>query len=144
MVGNSIYAEVGAGFFKDFSLMGTFPSLQPPSVSSTTSIHMISTVHLDDSLDSLSLHGADEPHHTEESMPLTKIELFYNVVHSTSSPMDPVQKCQPCQFFSTKLHSHPAPLHPIVDVGPFSKWGIDFMLCNLASVGGESLYYRLH
>ena len=24
---------------------------------------------------------------------------------------------------------HPAPLHPIVLVGPFSKWGIDFTTC---------------
>ena len=68
--------------------MGIFPRLHPPTAPSTSSIHMISIVHVDDSLDSLSLCGADEPHPMEESMPLTKIELFDNVVHSTSSPMD--------------------------------------------------------
>eukprot|EP00253_Pinus_taeda_P013889 PITA_13889 len=29
----------------------------------------------------------------------------------------------------------PAPLHPVVVVGPFSKWGIDFMTCNPTSAG---------
>ena len=48
---------------------------------------MISMVHLDDSPDSLSLRSVDKPHPIEESMPLTEIELFYNVVHSTSSSM---------------------------------------------------------
>ena len=92
LVGNSTYTEVGVGLFKESSLMGTFPSLQPPSISSTASIHMISTVHLDDSPNSLSLGGVNEPHHTEESMPLTEIELFYNTIHSTSSPMALVHK----------------------------------------------------
>ena len=27
------------------------------------------------------------------------------------------------------MHGHPAPLHPVVSVGPFSKWGIDFTMC---------------
>ena len=90
LVINYTYAEVGESLFKDSSLMGTFPILQPPSISSTTSIHMILTLHLDDSLDSLSLCDANEPHHMEESMPLMEFELVYNVVHSTSSPMAPV------------------------------------------------------
>ena len=29
----------------------------------------------------------------------------------------------------------PAPLHPIIVVGPFSKWGIDYITCNPHSVG---------
>ena len=90
LVGNSTYVEVGAGLFKDSSLMGTFTFLPLPTTSSTTSIYMISIVHLDDSPDSLSLHGAGEPHPMKESMPLMEIELFYNVVHSTSSAMAPV------------------------------------------------------
>ena len=131
LVGKSTYVEVGASLFKDSSLMGTFTSLQPPAISSTSSIHMISLIHLDNSPDSLSLHGVDETHHVEESMPLMEIELFYNVVHYTSSPMAPVRKFQPCQFFSTKTHSHLASLHLVVIVGPFSIWGLDFMHCNL-------------
>ena len=51
--------------------------------------------------------------------------------------MAPVRKCQPCQLFSTKMHSHPDRLHHVVVVGPFSKWGLDFMQCNPASVGGN-------
>jgi hypothetical protein len=36
-----------------------------------------------------------------------------------------------------KIRSHPAPLHPMVSVGPFAKWGIDFMTCHPHSVGGH-------
>ena len=41
-----------------------------------------------------------------------------------------VKKCHPCQIFSPKMCMHPAPLHPIVSIGPFAKWGIDFTTCN--------------
>ena len=32
----------------------------------------------------------------------------------------------------------PVPLHPVITVGPFSKWGIDFMTCNPCSVSGHA------
>ena len=48
-----------------------------------------------------------------------------------------VKKCHPCQVFSCNMRSHPAPLHPIITVGPFTKWGLDLMDCNLASAGGH-------
>ena len=32
----------------------------------------------------------------------------------------------------------PVPLHPIITVGSFLKWGIDFMMCNPHSVGGQA------
>eukprot|EP00253_Pinus_taeda_P005937 PITA_05937 len=35
------------------------------------------------------------------------------------------------------MRAPPAPLHPIIVVGPFSKWGIDFITCNPHSVGGH-------
>ena len=35
------------------------------------------------------------------------------------------------------MHSHPAPLHPIVIFGPFTKWRLDFIDCNLASARGH-------
>jgi hypothetical protein len=47
-----------------------------------------------------------------------------------------VQKCHACQIYNHKLHAPPAPLHPVVSIGPFAKWGIDFMTCNPHSVGG--------
>jgi hypothetical protein len=47
-----------------------------------------------------------------------------------------VQKCHACQTYNNKIHSHPAPLYPVVYVGPFTKWGIYFMTCNPHSVGG--------
>lgn len=30
-----------------------------------------------------------------------------------------------------------APLHPIITISPFAKWGIDYMTCNPCSVGGH-------
>ena len=35
------------------------------------------------------------------------------------------------------MHAHPAPLHPIVTVGPFSKWAIDCMTINPPSSNGH-------
>ena len=34
------------------------------------------------------------------------------------------------------MQSHPASLFPVISVGPFMKWGIDYMTCNPASAGG--------
>ena len=33
------------------------------------------------------------------------------------------------------MRSQPAPLHPVIIVDPFTKWGVDFVDCNPASVG---------
>jgi hypothetical protein len=39
--------------------------------------------------------------------------------------------------YSRRKDTHPVALHPTVVVGPFSKWGIDFMQCNPTSAGGH-------
>jgi hypothetical protein len=48
-----------------------------------------------------------------------------------------IQKCHACQTYNQKIQSHPTPLHPVVSVGPFAKWGIDFMTCHPHSAGGH-------
>ena len=48
-----------------------------------------------------------------------------------------VKKFPPCQHFYPKKHTHPTPLHPVIAVGPFSKWGIDFVHCKPTSAGGH-------
>jgi len=35
------------------------------------------------------------------------------------------------------MHAPPAPLQPVVTVGPFAKWGIDYTSCNPRSAGGH-------
>ena len=45
--------------------------------------------------------------------------------------------CHPCQVFACNMHSHPAPLHPIITDDPFTKWGLYFMDYNPASAGGH-------
>ena len=48
-----------------------------------------------------------------------------------------VQKCHACQTYNNKIRSHPDPLYPVVFVGPFTKWGIEFMTCNPHSAQGH-------
>ena len=48
-----------------------------------------------------------------------------------------VKKCHPFQVFACNVRSHPTPLHLIITTGPFTKWGIYFMGCNLASATGH-------
>ena len=35
------------------------------------------------------------------------------------------------------MRSRPAPLHPIITAGPFTKWGLDFTDCKTTSGGGH-------
>jgi hypothetical protein len=51
--------------------------------------------------------------------------------------VEAVKKCHPCHVFTRKMCSHLSPLHPVITIGPFTKLGVDFMDCNLASVGGH-------
>eukprot|EP00253_Pinus_taeda_P021411 PITA_21411 len=48
-----------------------------------------------------------------------------------------VRSCHECQIYQRKMHAPAAPLHPVVTVGPFAKWGIDYMKCNPRSAGGH-------
>jgi hypothetical protein len=49
-----------------------------------------------------------------------------------------VKQFPPCHMFQRKACTHPSPLHPIVFINPFSKWGIDFMQCKLTSARGHN------
>eukprot|EP00253_Pinus_taeda_P006973 PITA_06973 len=49
-----------------------------------------------------------------------------------------VRKCHNCQVFDRKMRTPPAPLHPIIAVSPFTKWGIDFITCNPHSAEGHA------
>ena len=48
-----------------------------------------------------------------------------------------IKRCHPFQIFSKKMCTHPAPLHPVVSIDPFSKWGIKFITCNAPSATGH-------
>ena len=47
LLNNSQYKDIGVGLIKYSSLMGVFPSSDPPPASQTASINMISTSHAD-------------------------------------------------------------------------------------------------
>ena len=51
--------------------------------------------------------------------------------------IEAIKKCHPCQIFSRKTHLHPAPLHPIIAISHFAKWGIDFTTCHPTSSQGH-------
>jgi hypothetical protein len=36
-----------------------------------------------------------------------------------------------------KMRAHPAPMFPVITVGPFTKWGIDYTTCNPPSARGH-------
>eukprot|EP00253_Pinus_taeda_P031133 PITA_31133 len=48
-----------------------------------------------------------------------------------------VRSYHACEIFDHKTRLPPTLLHPVVVVGPFTKWGIDFMKCNPTSAGGH-------
>eukprot|EP00253_Pinus_taeda_P019338 PITA_19338 len=48
-----------------------------------------------------------------------------------------VRRCHAYQIFDRKTRIPPAPLHPVVAIGPFTKLGIDFMTCNPTLAGGH-------
>jgi len=39
-------------------------------------------------------------------------------------------------------HTQPAPLHPVVTVGPFAKWAVEFTTCNPASAKERSIVHN--
>ena len=51
--------------------------------------------------------------------------------------VEAVKRCHLCQLYTKKMRSQPAPLFPVASVGPFMKWGIDYVTCNPASAGGH-------
>ena len=51
--------------------------------------------------------------------------------------VDAVKRYHPCQVFTCNMLSKPAPLHRIITVDFFNKWGLDFMDCNPTSAGGH-------
>eukprot|EP00253_Pinus_taeda_P003229 PITA_03229 len=46
-----------------------------------------------------------------------------------------VHSCHECQIYQRKMRAPAAPLHPVVTIGPFAKWGIDYVTCNPRSAG---------
>jgi hypothetical protein len=48
-----------------------------------------------------------------------------------------VKKCHPYQVFAQEMCSHPTPLHLVIIVSPFTKWGVEFMDYNPTSIGGH-------
>ena len=72
------YKDIGVGLIKYSSLMGFFPSSDPPPTSQTASINMISTSHTD--------KGKEI---ADESTSFSPFEEFYNAIQATNdSPIN--------------------------------------------------------
>ena len=48
-----------------------------------------------------------------------------------------LRNTHPANISTQKKSTHPAPLHPVIAIGPFSKWGIDYMHCKPTSSRGH-------
>jgi hypothetical protein len=46
------------------------------------------------------------------------------------------KKCHPCQI-SLRKCVHIPTMFPVITIGPFTKWGVDFMTCHPASARGH-------
>jgi hypothetical protein len=51
--------------------------------------------------------------------------------------VESVKKCHLCHIFSWKMRAHLAPMFPIITVGPFTKWGINYTTCHPPSSKGQ-------
>lgn len=51
--------------------------------------------------------------------------------------MEVVKNYHRCQVYTQKIHTHPTLLFPNIIVDPFTKWGLDFMTCNMSSSKGQ-------
>jgi hypothetical protein len=56
--------------------------------------------------------------------------LFHDCIHA-------VKRCDKCHLYANKVRAPPTLLHPVITVGPFCKWGIDFMTCHPPSSNGH-------
>ena len=50
---------------------------------------------------------------------ILRAEYFWPTIFKDC--VEAVKRCHPCQLYTRKMWSHPAPLFPVVSVGPFMK-----------------------
>jgi hypothetical protein len=48
-----------------------------------------------------------------------------------------VKKCHHFEVFNRNMRSHLSPLHLVITIGPFTKWGVSFLDCNPTLAGGN-------
>ena len=66
---------------------------------------------------------------------ILRVGYFYPTIFKDC--VEVVNRCHPCHLYTKKMQSHLAPLFLIITVGPFTKLGVDYMTCNLVSIGGH-------
>lgn len=58
--------------------------------------------------------------------------------HYSRIAWKPLRNALHANYFILKKCTHPAPLHPFIVIGPFSKWGINFLHHSPTSARGHS------
>ena len=66
---------------------------------------------------------------------ILRASYFYPTIFKDC--VEAVKRYHPCQLYTRNMWSHPAPIFPIIFVGPFTKWGMDYVTCILVSTGGH-------
>ena len=51
--------------------------------------------------------------------------------------VEAMKRCHPCHLYTRKMQPHTTPLFPVIAVGLFTKWGVDYVTYNLVLVGGH-------
>jgi hypothetical protein len=63
------------------------------------------------------------------------VEYFWHIIFKYC--IEVVKKCHHCRVFTRKMHVHPAPLFPVITIGPFTKWEVDFTTCHSSLAKGN-------
>ena len=71
----------------------------------------------------------------ETAQKILRVGYFWHTIFKDC--IDTIKKCHPSRIYTRKMHTHPAPLHHVVTVGPFLKWAIDYMTINPPSSNGH-------
>jgi hypothetical protein len=71
----------------------------------------------------------------ETAQKILRVSYFWSTL--IRDYVESIKKCHPCHIFSQKMRAHPDPMFPIITVGLFTKWGIDYTICNPPSTRGH-------
>ena len=66
---------------------------------------------------------------------ILRVDYFWPMIFKYC--VEAVKLFHTCQVYTRKMQSHPAPLFPVIMVSPFTKWGVDYVMCNPFLAGGH-------
>ena len=77
----------------------------------------------------------------EMSQKILRVSYFWPTIFKDC--VEVVKRYHLCQLYTRKIRSHPTLLFLAIAVGPFTKWGVDYMMCNPISIGATNTSFSL-